>query len=265
MGKDQTIKIGDIVYKTSSNVFRVIDYNNWASSLGNPIGVVALAPEDTPDGITRIASLRWASNSSAYNGSNLCNFCQYSDDSYWDFDLGEEVTKLTFPEYDIPYITNSSAALMDFDGKQHTINILAVKPTLNYPSSANTAVKSIQEYSESAAPEISWYIPALGEATSLYKSTERSILINALTVLKNYNSSIQPLNYAVNFNGNYSGASWTSTGYDAGGGPYQRYMWIAFGSYGIPSQSHMVSTYGLRPFTRMLFNNVNGKLVGELV
>lgn len=61
---------GDIVYKSNGKL-NTINYEEWNSSLGTPIGVVVIPSGFAPDGKARMLSLNWASSSSTSSTSAI--------------------------------------------------------------------------------------------------------------------------------------------------------------------------------------------------
>ena len=59
---------GDIVYKSNGKL-NTINYEEWTSSLGTPVGVVVVPSGFAPDNKTRMLSLNWASSSSTSSTS----------------------------------------------------------------------------------------------------------------------------------------------------------------------------------------------------
>ena len=59
---------GDIVYKSNGKL-NTINYEEWNSSLGTPVGVVVVPSGFAPDGKARMLSLQWASSSSTSSTS----------------------------------------------------------------------------------------------------------------------------------------------------------------------------------------------------
>ena len=51
-------KVGDIFYYNASKEISYVDYNNWTSSLGTPIGVVVIPPDFLPDKLLRIMTYK---------------------------------------------------------------------------------------------------------------------------------------------------------------------------------------------------------------
>lgn len=59
---------GDIVYKSNGKL-NTINYEEWNSSLGTPVGVLVIPEGFAPDGKARMLSLNWASSSSTSSTS----------------------------------------------------------------------------------------------------------------------------------------------------------------------------------------------------
>lgn len=66
----QIANVGDIAYKAANGIIKVVNPDEWDSSLGTPVGVVVIPSGFAPDnGKARIVSLYWASESSTSSTS----------------------------------------------------------------------------------------------------------------------------------------------------------------------------------------------------
>ena len=81
--------VGDIAYKASNGSIKVINPDEWSTSLGTPVGVVVIPSGFAPDnGLARIISLNWGSSSSTSSTSTSIMrwSTQTADTSLKDYD-----------------------------------------------------------------------------------------------------------------------------------------------------------------------------------
>ena len=96
--------IGDVAYWDGSRV-KTISYSKWDSSLGTPIGVVAVPKGFAPDGKTRIVSLKFVDS----NGQPTLS--QYAPMAFGGKDIDTPLTNYAY----LPITTNIDNTANDFD------------------------------------------------------------------------------------------------------------------------------------------------------
>ena len=180
-----TANVGDIVYKANGKLNK-INYEEWTSSLGTPVGVVVVPSGFAPDG--KAKSMKWGvygtdtsltnytsvpttnNTSEALSGYSIYG-CLPSDKYTGTTSYVDPTTKYsgnTLPRIPSPYLgdepnpaySNSilipNNALSDFDGKGNTDVLVAL-------GSDYIAANAARNYKAAGAEEIEWYLPAMGE------------------------------------------------------------------------------------------------------
>lgn len=190
------ILAGNIVYKSNSKL-NTINYEEWNSSLGTPVGVVVVPPGFAPDGKTRILSLNWASAStmkwsntevdtsivnnnrvpitdnagSTTTGSNSYGYLP-SDKftgviSYVDSTAKYHSTSYT-PFIPSPYLEDKPnpvyyAAISGYNNVLADFDGKGNTDVLVGLGTGYTAANAARNYKAAGAEEIEWYLPSTGE------------------------------------------------------------------------------------------------------
>jgi hypothetical protein len=198
----QIANVGDIAYKAADGSIKVVNPDEWSTSLGTPVGVVVIPSGFAPDnGLARIVSLKWGSSS--VTGSDKVYTSRWSD----------RTVDTPLKNYSAVTITNNTGGALPsntygylpsdrfagtvsytdpeakYSGSSYYIPspYLGSKPNPAYydsPSSNmlsdfngkdNTnhlkgsvggvyqAAKNAWGYKSAGAEEIVWYLPAMGE------------------------------------------------------------------------------------------------------
>ena len=191
---------GDIVYKSNGKL-KTINYEEWTSSLGTPVGVVVVPSGFAPDGKARMLSLNWASSSSTSSTSAISMEWSnvYVDTSLTNYDrvpttdnAGSTSTNLQgvlpsdkftgatsyvdsmakysdrTPYIPSPYLgdTPNPAYYAEISGYNNALSDFDGKGNTDVLVALGTdylAANAARNYKTAGAEEIEWYLPAAGE------------------------------------------------------------------------------------------------------
>lgn len=264
----QIANVGDIAYKASDGSIKVVNPDEWSSSLGTPVGVVVIPSGFAPDnGKARIVSLFWASSSST--SSTSANSIKWSNtnsetrlpiynriphisgsNTYGHF-ASDKFVGYTMSDTD-PYAGYYREAMGGFIPSPYlgdAPNPAYYAPISGYTnalsdfdgkgntdvlaaSSAYPAATAARRYKSAGAEEIVWSLPSAGEAGYLMARLNK--IKTSLTLVG-----------AAQLDGDYS--FWLSTKYSANNA-YNFSISDGYISYLFMDASHYVRPFAMLDF-----------------